>query len=154
MGKDHTYFQDTWLSDDKYKDWLVSTGKNTQARCKRCKKTHFHRNFREKCSFFKCVFGTIQGNSGNFILKILYEPSKGILSYQIMCTFWRAVVILENTCNFRVIAVVSDGASCNRSFLKLHRSMSNIADADRTVNIYQPKPAYMFFCRHSTPNEN
>ena len=39
MNKDQTYFQDTWLSDDKYKDWLVSTGKNTQARCKRCKKT-------------------------------------------------------------------------------------------------------------------
>ena len=26
-----------------------------------------------------------------------YLATKGILSYQIMCTFWRAVMILENT---------------------------------------------------------
>ena len=65
-----------------------------------------------------------------------------------MCTFWRAVVILENTCNLCVIAVVSDGASCNRSFSKLHRSMSNIADADvvyRTVNLYHPSRYICFF---------
>ena len=64
-----------------------------------------------------------------------------------MCTFWRAVMILENTCNFCVIAVVSDGASCNRSFIKLHRSMSNIADVDvvyRTVNLYHPSGIYVF----------
>ena len=45
--------------------------------------------------------------------------TEGILSYQIMCTFWRAVRILENTCNLHVIAVVSDGAACNRSFIKM-----------------------------------
>ena len=28
-----------------------------------------------------------------------YLATKGILSYQIICTFWRAVMILENTCN-------------------------------------------------------
>ena len=80
-----------------------------------------------------------------------YLDTKGILSYQIMCTFWRAVMILENTCNLCVIAVVSDGASCNRSFTKLHWSMSNIADVDvvyRTVNLYHPSPQagiYVFF---------
>ena len=55
-------------------------------------------------------------------------------------------MILENTCNLCVIAVVSDSASCNRSFVKLHRSMSK-ADADvvyRTVNLYHPS-LYMFF---------
>ena len=65
-------------------------------------------------------------------------------------------MILENTCNLCVIVVVSDGASCNRSFIMLHRSMSNIADVDvvyRTVNLYHPS-RYMFFFRHSPPNEN
>ena len=66
-----------------------------------------------------------------------------------MCTFCRAVMILENNCNLCVIAVVSDSASCNRSFIKLHRSMNNIADADvvyRTVNLYHPsRYIYVFF---------
>ena len=57
-------------------------------------------------------------------------------------------MILENTCYLCVIAVVSDGASCNRSIIKLHRSMSNIADADvvyRTVNLYRPSRYICFF---------
>ena len=82
-----------------------------------------------------------------------YLATKGILSYLVMCTFWRAVMILENTWNLCVIAVVSDGASCNRSFIKLHRSMSNIADVDvvyRNVNLYHPS-RYIWFCRRSPP---
>ena len=35
-----------------------------------------------------------------------YLATKGILSYQIICTFRRAVMILENTCNLCVIAVM------------------------------------------------
>ena len=35
-----------------------------------------------------------------------YLATKGILSYQIMCTFWRAVMVLENTLCLCVIAVV------------------------------------------------
>ena len=72
----------------------------------------------------------VTGLTSKLKFELGYLATKGILSYQIMCTFWLAVVILENTCNLCVIAVVSDGASCNRSFIKLHRSMSNIADAD------------------------
>ena len=57
-------------------------------------------------------------------------------------------MILENNCNLCVIAAVSDGASCNRPFIKLHRSMSNIADVDvvyRTVNLYHPSRYICFF---------
>ena len=57
-------------------------------------------------------------------------------------------MILENTCNLCVIAVVSDGASCNRSFIKVHRSMRNIADVDvvyRTINLYHPSRYICFF---------
>ena len=50
-------------------------------------------------------------------------------------------MIFENICNLCVIAVVSDRASCNRSFIKLHRSMSIMTDIDVvycTVNLYHP----------------
>ena len=62
-------------------------------------------------------------------------------------------MILENTCNLCVIAVVSDGASCNRSFIKLHRSMSNIAEVDVvycTVNLYHPSLYICFLQRLPT----
>ena len=83
----------------------------------------------------------VTGLTSKLKFELGYLATKGILSYEIMCTFWRAVMILENTCNLCVIAVVSDGASCNRPFIKLHRSMSNIADVDvvyHTVNLYHP----------------
>ena len=98
----------------------------------------------------------VTGLTSKLKFELGYLATKGILSYQIICTFWRAVIILENICNLCVIAVVSDGASCNRSFIKLHRSLSNIVDVDvvyRTVNLYHPS-RYMFFCRRSPPNEN
>ena len=62
----------------------------------------------------------VTGLTSKLKFELGYLATKGILSYQIMCTFRRAVMILENTCNLCVIAVVSDGASCNRSFIKLH----------------------------------
>ena len=90
----------------------------------------------------------VTGLASKLKFELGYLGTKGILSYQIMCTFWRVVGILENTCNLRVIAVVSDGASCNTSFIKMHRSMSNIADTDvvyRTVNLYHPSRYICFF---------
>ena len=56
--------------------------------------------------------------------------------------------LLASSCNLCVIAVVSDGASCNRSFIKLHRSMNNKADVDvvyRTVNLYHSSRYKYFF---------
>ena len=60
----------------------------------------------------------VTGLTSKLKFELGYLATKGILSYQIVCTFWRAVMILENTCNLCIIAVVSDGASCNRSFIK------------------------------------
>ena len=71
-----------------------------------------------------------------------YLAIKGILSYQIMCTFWRAVMILENTCN---LCYCSSFRWC---VIKLHRSMSNVAYVDvvyRTVNLYHPSRYISFF---------
>ena len=90
----------------------------------------------------------VTGLASKLKFELGYLGTKGILSYQIMCTFWRAVAILEDTCNLRVIAVVSDGASSNRSFIKMHKSMSNITETDivyRTINLYHPQRYICFF---------
>ena len=52
-----------------------------------------------------------------------YFATNGIKLYQIMSTFWRAVSILEITCQLKVIAAVSDGASPNRKFYRIHTFM-------------------------------
>ena len=46
--------------------------------------------------------------------------TSGIAAFQLFPIFWRAVVILEITCNLKVIAAVSDRASPNRKFFGMH----------------------------------
>jgi len=38
-SKEKTYFQDSWLENDDFKDWLVKANEKTKAKCKRCRKT-------------------------------------------------------------------------------------------------------------------
>ena len=37
MGSENIYFQERWLSDERFKYWLVPTQTKREARCKRCK---------------------------------------------------------------------------------------------------------------------
>ena len=46
--------------------------------------------------------------------------TQGITSYALVPIFWKAVSILEMTCNLWVIAANSDGASPNRKFFRLY----------------------------------
>lgn len=65
-----------------------------------------------------------------------------------MPLFWEAVCILETSCNLWVIAATSDGASANRRFYRLHKSMDGGAEGDdcyRTVNLYAPHRFIYFF---------
>ena len=39
MSSANSYFQERWLSDKRFKDWLVPTQTKREARCKRCKKS-------------------------------------------------------------------------------------------------------------------
>ena len=39
MSKGSSYFQDCWLVDDRFKDWISETQSRTEARCKLCRKT-------------------------------------------------------------------------------------------------------------------
>ena len=56
-------------------------------------------------------------------IDVAYFATKGVTSYQIMTTFWEAVAVLKLTCELPVIATVSDGASSNRKFIKIHQML-------------------------------
>ena len=65
-----------------------------------------------------------------FLIRSLHNPlsfsvatfaTKSITSYQLFPLFWKAVSILELTCQLKVVASTADGASPNRSFVKIHR---------------------------------
>ena len=65
-----------------------------------------------------------------------------------MTTFWEAAAILELTCHLPVIAAVSDGASSNRKFYRMHDLLDGKRSVDivnRTVNLYAPDRFIWFF---------
>ena len=68
-------------------------------------------------------------------------------AYQIMTTFWDAVSILEMTCKLPVICAVSDGASSNRNFFKMHGFMDDaLSDVVyRSINLFAEEPRYLHF---------
>ena len=39
MSSENSYFRERWLSDERFKDWLVPPQTKREARCKRCKKS-------------------------------------------------------------------------------------------------------------------
>ena len=39
IASENSYLQERWLSDERFKDWLVPTHTKREARCKRCKKS-------------------------------------------------------------------------------------------------------------------
>lgn len=73
--------------------------------------------------------------------------TKGVSSYHIFPLFWRAVCLLELSCNLFVIATTSDGASPNRGFYKMHKGF--VADDGsvvfRTPNIFASSDRFIYF---------
>ena len=64
---------------------------------------------------------------------IAYFATTGVMSHQIMPLFWKVVSLLELSCNLQVIATVSDGASINRKFYKMHKGLQTNAVDDSVV---------------------
>ena len=90
----------------------------------------------------------VRGLASDFKFSLAYFATRGITSYQIMPTFWEAVSILEITCRLPVIAAVSDGASPNRKFYRMHSLMDDKIDSNithRTINIFAPRRYIWFF---------
>ena len=92
-----------------------------------------------------------------FLVKSIVNPlpfsfatfsTAGNTAAQMFPIFWRAVAILEKSCNLHVMAAVGDGASSNRSFFKVHRGMDDDAGREviyRTVNHFNAGQFIYFF---------
>ena len=71
-----------------------------------------------------------------------------ITSYALVPIFWKAVGILEMTCNLWVIAAISDGASPNRKFFRLHFGLDGGSGKDvvyRVKNMFAMYRYIYFF---------
>ena len=93
------------------------------------------------CFFLRSLMGHLKFNFG-------YFATHGILSHQLLPVFWKAISILEMSCNLKVIAAVCDGASSNRKFIDMHNLIDGNVSTDvtyRTVNLYSPDRYIWFF---------
>ena len=77
-----------------------------------------------------------------------YFSTENVTSFQLMPIFWKAVSILELTCNLWVCAAVSDGASPNRKVYKLYVGLVGeeykVDVVHKTVNLFAPE-RFIFF---------
>jgi len=90
----------------------------------------------------------VRGIASDLKFSLAYFATKCVTSFQIMPTFWEAVSILELKCKLPVIAAVSDGASPNRKFYRMHGLMDDkIGNSvvNRTINFYAPDRYIWFF---------
>eukprot|EP00794_Sanderia_malayensis_P011563 gene11563-12758_t len=91
-----------------------------------------------------------------FLVKSVVNPlsysfatfaTQGVTSLQLFPLFWRAVAILEKTCQLKVMGAVCDGTSSNRTFFSMHKGMDGKAGKEvvyRAVNLFAPD-RYIFF---------
>ena len=56
-------------------------------------------------------------------------------SLQLFPLFWKAVSILEDRCNLKVVGVTSDGASPNRRMYRMHLRMTKVEDMNNDVDV-------------------
>ena len=92
----------------------------------------------------------VRGKASHIKFNRCYFATKSVTAYQIYTTFWKAVSILELTCELPVIAAVSDGAPVNRKFYKMHGliddSMNLSSDVVyRTPNLFAADRFIYFF---------
>ena len=83
----------------------------------------------------------VRGIASDFKFSLAYFATNDMTADQIMPTFWEAVAVLELICKLQVIATVSDGASPNRKFYRMHELMSSTDDSSvvyRTIDLYAP----------------
>ena len=54
---------------------------------------------------------------------------------QLFPLFWKAVGILEDKCELKVVGVTCDGASSNRRMFRMHLGMTRDEDINESVNV-------------------
>ena len=92
-------------------------------------------------SHLRNFYGQVKFNMG-------YLATNGALAHQIFPLFWKAVGVLEITCQLKVISAVCDGASPNRKFMKMHKNIDHCDNPEvtyRTENLYDSSRFICFF---------
>ncbi|XP_076803013.1 uncharacterized protein LOC143447005 isoform X2 [Clavelina lepadiformis] len=78
----------------------------------------------------------------NFSRPIVFYATKNTKAFHLVSMFWEVVESLAG-CGFTVLALVADGASCNRKLFQLLNN-SNLTVPYKCINIYQPEmPIYL-----------
>ena len=79
-----------------------------------------------------------------FLVRSIVNPFKysfanfattNVQAMQLFPLFRKAVGILELSCNLKVVATTSDGASSNRKFYRMHLNMTEAEDINSDVNV-------------------
>lgn len=90
----------------------------------------------------------VRGQEAELKFCAAYHATSGDTSYQIMPLFWKVVGLLKIYCSLQVVATVSDAASFNRKFYRMHRSLQRNAVDDsvvyKTTNIFRPDHEIFF----------
>ena len=89
----------------------------------------------------------IRGLASYLKFELGYFFTIDVTAHQLMMQFWKAVAVLEDTCNLHVVTAVSDEASSNRAFYRIHQMMdtSNKHFVYRTINLYSGERYIWFF---------
>ncbi len=90
----------------------------------------------------------VRGLATDMKLNFAFFATKCLSSYQTMPIFWRAISILEVSCKLNVIATVSNGASSNRKFFRMHSKFDGGTESDvtyRCINLFAPDRYIWFF---------
>ena len=86
----------------------------------------------------------VRGIASDLIFSFAYFATDGVNARQIMSLFWEAVSYLELTCKLPVVACVSDGASPNRKFYKMHHADDNDEVQHKAINPFC-KDRFVYF---------
>ena len=90
----------------------------------------------------------VRGVASDLKFILGYFSTQSLTSFQIMPLFWKVLSILEVCCNLWVCPAVSDGASSNRKFYKLHAALVgedySVDVIHRTINLFAPY-GYIYF---------
>ena len=61
--------------------------------------------------------------------------TKNVTSIQLFTLFWKAVGILEDNCEAKVVGVTSDAASANRNMYRMHLNLERVEDKNENVDV-------------------
>ena len=87
----------------------------------------------------------VRGIFSSFHAAVGYYPTTGVTSNQLYLCLYEAVLFLE-TAGFKVRALVSDGASPNRKFYRLHEKDNSTGISFKTTNPFAPERDMYFIC--------